>query len=91
MIDLDIGHQLTTISCGHIVVELIKFIAYQRQQIPPYPWLKQIVTKKIASYDENVKESFQSEKHFRIASTALENLDFILKVCKRVRQQVYLL
>lgn len=80
-IDLNIGDQLTPISCGHIVVELVKFVAYQRQQIPyTYPWLKQVVNKKKLSDDQDVKESFQSERHFRVASTALENLDFILKV-----------
>lgn len=83
MIDLNIGDQLTSISCGHIVVELVKFIAYQRQQIPyTYSWLKQVINKKKLSdvSDEHVKQSFQSERQFRIASTALENLDFILKV-----------
>lgn len=80
-IDLNIGDQLTSISCGHIVVEIIKFLAYQRLQIPyTYQWLKQIVTKRKAC--ENVKESYQSERHFRVASTALDNLDFIIKVCK---------
>ncbi|XP_028166155.1 uncharacterized protein LOC135080634 [Ostrinia nubilalis] len=79
-INLDIGDQLTSISCGHVVVELIKFIAYQRLQIPyTYQWLKQIVTKKKMCEDEEKKDSFQSERHFRIASTALDNLDFILK------------
>ncbi|CAG9565426.1 unnamed protein product [Danaus chrysippus] len=77
-IDLNIGDQLTSISCGHIVVELIKFLAYQRLQIPyTYPWLKQLITKRKAI--ENKKESYQSERHFHIASTALENLDFIIK------------
>lgn len=82
MIDLNIGDQLTSISCGHIVVELVKFIAYQRQQIPyTYPWLKQVIVKKKLSQDNNeVKESFKSERYFRVASTALENLDFIIKV-----------
>lgn len=80
-INLNIGDQLTSISCGHVVVELIKFIAYQRLQIPyTYQWLKQVVTKKKMCEDEEKKDSFQSERHFRIASTALENLDFILKV-----------
>lgn len=82
VVNLGIGDQLTSISCGHIVVELIKFIAYQRLQIPyTYQWLKQVVNKKKACENEDVKDSFQSERHFRAASTALENLDFILKVC----------
>ncbi|XP_072929928.1 uncharacterized protein [Epargyreus clarus] len=77
-IDLNIGDQLTTISCGHIVAELIKFIAYQRLQIPyTYQWLKQVINKKKESPEK--KDSFQSERHFRVASNALENLDFILK------------
>lgn len=80
ILNLEIGDQLTTISCGHVLVELIKFIAYQRLQIPySYQWLKHVVTKKKLCEDEEVKESFQSERHFRAASTALENLDFILK------------
>lgn len=80
IVNLDIGDQLTSISCGHVVVELIKFIAYQRLQIPyTYQWLKQVITKK-KMCEEEKKESFQSERHFRIASTALDNLDFILKV-----------
>ncbi|KAJ8713988.1 hypothetical protein PYW08_007608 [Mythimna loreyi] len=83
ILNLDIGDQLTTISCGHVMVELIKFIAYQKRQIPyPYQWLKQVVTKKKSCENregEHVKDSFQSERHFRVASTALENLDFILK------------
>lgn len=80
-IDMNIGDQLTYISCGHIVVEIIKFIAYQRLQIPyTYQWLKQIVNKRKSF--ENKKESYQSERHFHVASTALSNLDFIIKVDK---------
>ncbi|XP_075982782.1 uncharacterized protein LOC142981016 [Anticarsia gemmatalis] len=80
VVTMEIGNQLTPISCGHIIVELIKFIAYQRLQIPyTYQWLKQVVNKKKSCEDEDVKDSFQSERHFRAASTALENLDFILK------------
>ncbi|XP_049877535.1 uncharacterized protein LOC126374839 [Pectinophora gossypiella] len=79
-IDLNIGDQLTSISCGHVVVEFIKFIAYQRLQIPySYQWLKQIVNKRKMSEDDNRTEGLQSERHYRITSTALENLDFILK------------
>ncbi|XP_014372038.2 uncharacterized protein LOC106721588 [Papilio machaon] len=78
IIKLDIGDQLTSISCGHIVVELIKFIAYQRLQIPySYQWLKQVVNKKRQCIE--AKDTFQSEKHFHVASSALENLDFIIK------------
>ncbi|XP_041969582.1 uncharacterized protein LOC121726334 [Aricia agestis] len=78
-VDLNIGDQLTTISCGHIVNEMIKFIAYQRLQIPyTYQWLKQLVNKRKDS-DCKIKESLQSERHFHVASTALSNLDFILK------------
>lgn len=78
-IDLDIGDQLTYISCGHIVVEIIKFLAYQRLQIPyTYQWLKQIINKRKSLEDK--KESYQSERHFHVASTALNNLDFIIKV-----------
>lgn len=81
MVNLEIGDQLTSISCGHVMVELIKFIAYQRLQIPySYQWLKQVVNRKKLCEEESLKESFQSERHFRAASTALENLDFILKV-----------
>ncbi|XP_053614097.1 uncharacterized protein LOC128677355 [Plodia interpunctella] len=80
VVDLNIGDQLTLISCGHVVVELIKFIAFQRLQIPyTYQWLKQIVNKKKMCENRDKKESFQSERHFHIASTALDNLDFILK------------
>ncbi|KAI5643195.1 mad1 and cdc20-bound-Mad2 binding domain-containing protein [Phthorimaea operculella] len=79
MIDLNIGDQLTSISCGHIVVEFVKFIAYQRLQIPySYQWLKQMVNKRKTS-DEKRNESLVAERHFRVASTALENLDFIIK------------
>lgn len=83
-INLNIGDQLTSISCGHVVVELIKFIAYQRLQIPySYQWLKQVVNKRKACEEENRNENLQSERHFRIASTSLENLDFILKVRRK--------
>ncbi|CAG9134022.1 unnamed protein product [Plutella xylostella] len=79
-IALNVGDQLTSTSCGHVVVELIKFIAYQRLQIPyTYQWLKQIVNKKILSEDCSVKGNLQSERHFRIVSTALHNLDSMLK------------
>lgn len=79
VIDMNIGDQLTTISCGHVVVELIKFLAYQRLQIPyTYQWLKQVINKKKDS--ENEKDTFKSERHFHTASTALNNLDFVLKV-----------
>lgn len=83
MINLNIGDQFTSISCGHVVVELIKFIAYQRLQIPySYQWLKQVVNKRKACEGENRNDNLQSERHFRTASTSLENLDFILKVKK---------
>lgn len=75
------GDQLTSISCGHVVVELIKFIAYQRLQIPySYQWLKQVVNKRKTRDEENRNDNLQSERHFRTASSSLENLDFILKV-----------
>ncbi|CAK1583612.1 unnamed protein product [Parnassius mnemosyne] len=78
LIDLNIGDQLTSVSCGHIVVELLKFLAYQRLQIPyTYQWLKQVVNKKKMCEDK--KDTFQSERHFRIASNALDNLDFMIK------------
>lgn len=78
-IDLDIGDQLTYISCGHIIVEIIKYIAYQRLQIPyTYQWLKQVVDKRKSQ--EDIRESHHSERHFFTASTALSNLDFIIKV-----------
>ncbi|XP_045776531.1 uncharacterized protein LOC123874980 [Maniola jurtina] len=77
-VNLNIGDQLTYISCGHIVVELIKFIAYQRLQIPyTYQWLKQVVNKRKSC--EDIRESHQSERHYFVASTALSNLDFIIK------------
>lgn len=81
ILQLDIGDKLTTISCGQIVVELIKFTAYQRLQIPyTYQWLKQVVNMKKINQVKDAKESYQSERHFRSASSALENLDFINKV-----------
>ncbi|XP_059053432.1 uncharacterized protein LOC131847798 [Achroia grisella] len=80
IVNLNIGDQLTSISCGHIVVEIIKFLVYQRLQIPyTYQWLKQVVTMKKNCENEDHKESFQSERHYHIASTTLENLDYILK------------
>lgn len=80
-INLNIVDQLTLNSCGHVVVEIIKFIVYQRLQIPySYPWLKQLINSRLEQ--ENKKESYQSERHFHVASTALKSLDFILKVSK---------
>ncbi|XP_047994527.1 uncharacterized protein LOC125232789 [Leguminivora glycinivorella] len=80
LVNLNIGDQLTATSCGHVVAELIKFIAHQRLQIPyTYQWLKQVVNKKKMSENVDKKESLQSEMHFRLVSSALENLDFILK------------
>ncbi|KAG6449932.1 hypothetical protein O3G_MSEX006353 [Manduca sexta] len=80
LVNLNIGDQLTSTSCGHVVVELIKFIVYQRLQIPySYQWLKQVINKKKESINLDQKESFQSERHFHVASTALANLDFTLK------------
>lgn len=82
ILNLNIGDQLTSTSCGHIVVELLKFIVYQRLQIPyTYQWLKQVVTKKKLHQDK--KDTFQSERHFCTASTALENLDYMIKVSKK--------
>lgn len=81
ILSLKMSNQLTSISCGHIVVELIKFIAYQRLQIPyTYQWLKQIVNKKKSREEQGLKENIQSERHYRIASTTLDSLDYILKV-----------
>lgn len=81
MLNLNIGDQLTSTSCGHVVVEFIKFIVYQRLQIPySYQWLKQVINKRNACEEENRNDNLQSETHFRTASTSLENLDFILKV-----------
>ncbi|XP_026315147.1 uncharacterized protein LOC113226645 [Hyposmocoma kahamanoa] len=86
IVNLNIGDQLTSISCGHVVVELIKFIAYQRLQIPySYQWLKQVVNKRKTCEEGNRNENLQSERQFRIASASLENLDFILKsLCQEI-------
>lgn len=81
LINLNIGDQLTATSCSHVVVELIKFISHQRLQIPyTYQWLKQVVNKKKMNENSAKKESLQSEVHYRSVSSALENLDLILKV-----------
>lgn len=90
-IDLCIGDQLTSVSCGHIIVELVKFIVYQRLQIPyTYQWLKHLINNKKSCHNEEINECFQSQKHFRIASLALENLDFIFKVGTQIHMVVFL-
>ncbi|XP_047512217.1 uncharacterized protein LOC125054395 isoform X1 [Pieris napi] len=87
--NINIGDQLTSISCGHVIVELIKFLAYQRLQIPyTYQWLKQMVNKK--KDNENEKDTYQSERHFHIASTALNNLDFVLKAFPHIVPHILL-
>ncbi|CAH2208483.1 jg26607, partial [Pararge aegeria aegeria] len=40
-------------------------------------WLKQVINKRKAC--EDLREGYQSERHFFVASTALSNLDFIIK------------
>lgn len=78
-LDINIGDQLTSVSCGHMVVELVKFLLYQRLQIPySYQWLKYLINQKKACGDDKF-ESFQSSIHFKAASSTLESLDFTIK------------
>lgn len=80
-INLNIGDQLTAVSCGHTLVELIKFILHRRLQFPySYQWLKHLVNQKKSRTEENCVRSYKSERYYNIASTALENLDFVIKV-----------
>lgn len=82
-LDINIGDQLTPVSCGHMIVELIKFLLYQRLQIPyNYQRLKYLINCKNTRSDKGIRESFQSQDHFRTASLALENIDFVTKVRK---------
>ncbi|XP_077299766.1 uncharacterized protein LOC143920700 [Arctopsyche grandis] len=81
-VNVDISSVLTAKTCAAIVVEVIKFIAFQKFQIPyNFEHLKYVVEKKRAKNKDftDVNESWQSQHYFRTTSAALDALETLIK------------
>lgn len=82
-VSVNIQDILTSKTCAHIIIEIIKYLAYQKLQIPhTYDVLKYLVQKK-RDFDKanpNQNENMQSKNHFRVASSAVDVLDAIFLV-----------
>lgn len=71
----------TPLACASLVNEIIKSLVYQKSQIPyPYNWLKMVVEKKRKKGEQdNLKtNNFTIDRHYRLASTAYDNLEAIM-------------
>ncbi|KAF5293265.1 hypothetical protein FQR65_LT11005 [Abscondita terminalis] len=71
---------LTPLACSTIINEVIKYLLYQKSQIPyPYSWLKSVVNKKRTEKNMQTKFSnFQVERHYNVVSTAFNSLENLM-------------
>lgn len=82
-VKVDINSVLTSKTCAAIVVEVVKFVAFQKFQIPyNFEHLKYVVEKKRAKNKDftDVNDSWQSQHYFRTTSSALDALETLFKV-----------
>lgn len=77
---------LTPLTCAVLVNEIIKFLVYQKSQIPyPYNWLKSVVTRKRKSLELKGIEASSNlsvERHYKIASLAYDTVEEIMSSIK---------
>ncbi|KRT78324.1 hypothetical protein AMK59_7289, partial [Oryctes borbonicus] len=77
---------VTPLTCTSIVNEIIKFLVYQKSQIPyPYNWLQTVITRKRKSTGpENIPTSNNLfvERHYKTASIAYDTIEAITKGIK---------
>ncbi|KAK4887619.1 hypothetical protein RN001_003890 [Aquatica leii] len=71
---------LTPLTCSTIINEVIKYLLYQKSQIPyPYNWLKSVVKKKrTAEHADEKSVNFQAERHYTTVSTAYDSLEKLM-------------
>lgn len=82
-VNVNIQDILTPKTCAHIIIEIIKYLSYQKLQIPhAYDVLKYLVQNKrdFDNANPNQNENMQSKNHFRVASSAVDALDAIFLV-----------
>ncbi|KAG8233785.1 hypothetical protein J437_LFUL003857 [Ladona fulva] len=86
VVDIQLEENLTSSSCSKVVSEIIKYLAYQKQQIPyPFEQLKLLVNKsKLAGEQETIGKSvkrrcLQLERHHSKATDAVDTLENIFK------------
>lgn len=81
VVNVDISDVMSPQTCGLILIEIIKYLVHQKQQIPfTYDRLKDMVSKKreIGEESENSRpESLASKKYFRVASTSVDIMESI--------------
>lgn len=73
---------LTPLTCASVINEIIKYLIYQKSQIPyPYNWLKSVVDRKRKEPENNQTKptNLVAERHYRVVSTAYDGLQELTK------------
>ena len=76
---------VTPLSCSIVTNEIIKYLLYQKSQIPyPYSWLKNVVNRRRIKLEEDGDEdafgnNLRVARQFHIVSTAYDTLEEIMK------------
>ncbi|XP_046401489.1 MAD2L1-binding protein-like [Ischnura elegans] len=83
LVDIKFEENLTWVACSKIVIEIIKYLAYQKQQIPyPFEQLKLLVNKKKTDVGGGVNttnKSLSSARYHSKAAEAVETLESIFQ------------
>lgn len=73
---------LTSHMCATIVNETLKCLVYNKSQIPyPHNWLTLTVQRKREG-DPDLFENFKAERHFQVASSAVDIIENLMKSIK---------
>ncbi|KAI4468847.1 mad2l1-binding protein [Holotrichia oblita] len=85
-IDIKITDVLTPLACGFLVNEIIKYLVYQKSQIPyPYNWLQTVVARKrksMESHNPQTTNNLLVERHYKITSAAYDTVEEIMSNIK---------
>lgn len=85
-IDIKITDVLTPLTCGLLVNEIIKYLVYQKSQIPyPYNWLQTVVTRKrksMESHSPQTTSNLSVERHYKVTSAAYDIVEEIMNNIK---------
>ncbi|XP_071453772.1 MAD2L1-binding protein [Hetaerina americana] len=80
LVDIKFEENLTWISCSKIVIEIIKYLAYQKQQIPyPFDQLKLLIKKKKIDETGAGNAINKPGKYHNKATVAVETLESIFQ------------
>lgn len=77
---------LTPLTCAVLINEVIKYLVYQKSQIPyPYNWLQTVITrkrKKTESVSTQTSSNLSVERHYKIASLAYDTVEEMMNNIK---------